>query len=202
MRQEALTDKARAIRAAAAQLLAQGLDPRDITARSIADAAGVGKGTLYEYFSSKEEILAAGAVYRLQEAYDASRRRIEGEQGFERKTRALLEVTAEFAVVACGLGTALFGNEQNRTLYAPYSELFLPLLQQTRVLYAQLIEAARAEGLVNAAHDEAYCLQALISAALGVVNPAVDIYGMCSALHEQKERTISNALTLLHKALG
>ena len=39
-------------------LLEQGRSPSDITIAQVAQNAGIGKGTVYEYFSSKEELFA------------------------------------------------------------------------------------------------------------------------------------------------
>ena len=46
-------------------LAQQGVPMYEVKVQAIATAAGLGKGTLYEYFSSKEEILAAGSSYRV-----------------------------------------------------------------------------------------------------------------------------------------
>ncbi len=48
---------------AALALTAQGVSPAAMTIQQLADAAGIGKGTVYEYFSSKEEILQGVARY-------------------------------------------------------------------------------------------------------------------------------------------
>ena len=48
---------------AALALTAQGISPAAMTIQQLADAAGIGKGTVYEYFSSKEEILQGLARY-------------------------------------------------------------------------------------------------------------------------------------------
>ena len=42
----------------------------DIKVQDIATAAGIGKGTLYEYFSSKEDILSGSIVYALNTMTD------------------------------------------------------------------------------------------------------------------------------------
>ena len=42
---------------AALRLIASGVNPAAMKVQQIADEAGIGKGTVYEYFSSKEEIL-------------------------------------------------------------------------------------------------------------------------------------------------
>ena len=52
-----------AVYEAALQLVARGVSPAAMTIQQLADAAGIGKGTVYEYFSSKEEILQGVACY-------------------------------------------------------------------------------------------------------------------------------------------
>ncbi len=49
-------------------LAQQGMSARQMTAKGIATAAGVGKGTIYDYFSSKEEIVAKALVYKLEKS--------------------------------------------------------------------------------------------------------------------------------------
>ena len=44
---------------AALRLIARGVSPAAMKVQQIADEAGIGKGTVYEYFASKEEILPA-----------------------------------------------------------------------------------------------------------------------------------------------
>ncbi|MBQ8605076.1 MAG: TetR/AcrR family transcriptional regulator [Oscillospiraceae bacterium] len=57
----------------------------EITARRIADAAGIGKATIYDYFSSKEEILVHALVYTMQQQIDATRARLDKIDGFKGK---------------------------------------------------------------------------------------------------------------------
>jgi len=61
---------------------------RDATLDQIAAAAGMAKGTLYLYFSSKEEIFACGIRTRLQEVHAAMARAIAAAAGTEAKLRA------------------------------------------------------------------------------------------------------------------
>jgi len=58
--------KRREIYQAAMELFARKGVPRT-TIREIAENAGIGKGTVYEYFGSKKEILAASFEYMLEE---------------------------------------------------------------------------------------------------------------------------------------
>lgn len=52
-----------AVYEAALQLIGQGVSPAALKIQQLADAAGIGKGTVYEYFSSKDEILRGLEVY-------------------------------------------------------------------------------------------------------------------------------------------
>ena len=52
-----------AVYEAALQLVARGVSPAAMTIQQLADTAGIGKGTVYGYFSSKEEILQGLAEY-------------------------------------------------------------------------------------------------------------------------------------------
>ena len=48
---------------AALRLIAKGVNPAAMKVQQIADEAGIGKGTVYEYFVSKDEILQGMALY-------------------------------------------------------------------------------------------------------------------------------------------
>lgn len=52
-----------AVYEAALQLISQGISPAALKIQQLAETAGIGKGTVYEYFSSKDEILQGLAVY-------------------------------------------------------------------------------------------------------------------------------------------
>lgn len=66
---------------AVSQLLEEGADPGTLRVSTITDRAGIGKGTAYEYFDSKDEIVIYAVVYQLQTAM------VELEKGLlERKT--------------------------------------------------------------------------------------------------------------------
>ena len=61
------SEKELAIYQGVLRLLEQGADIHALKASDIAAAAGLGKGTLYNYFSSKEEILLSTIRYTMEE---------------------------------------------------------------------------------------------------------------------------------------
>lgn len=48
------------------QLIEEGEDPGNLRVSTITERAGIGKGTAYEYFDSKEEIVVHAVVYEMQ----------------------------------------------------------------------------------------------------------------------------------------
>ncbi|MDR0221536.1 MAG: TetR/AcrR family transcriptional regulator [Lachnospiraceae bacterium] len=60
-----LSPKVEALFLAVDALLSEGGDINHLTVAQIAERAGIGKGTVYEYFLSKEELLGAAIVYRI-----------------------------------------------------------------------------------------------------------------------------------------
>ena len=63
MANDAHESRKAAVYEAALQLIGQGVSPAALKIQQLADAAGIGKGTVYEYFSSKDEILRGLVVY-------------------------------------------------------------------------------------------------------------------------------------------
>lgn len=63
MREEKKLDKITAIYHAIEELVAEGADLASMRVSDIAARAGIGKGTTYEYFSSKEEMIVKAMVF-------------------------------------------------------------------------------------------------------------------------------------------
>ena len=63
MREEKRNDKIIAIYHAIEELVAEGADLSSMRVSDIAVRAGIGKGTTYEYFSSKEEMVVKAMIY-------------------------------------------------------------------------------------------------------------------------------------------
>lgn len=66
MREEKKLDKVEAIFRAIEELVAEGADLASMRVSDIALKAGIGKGTAYEYFSSKEEMVVKAMLYLMR----------------------------------------------------------------------------------------------------------------------------------------
>lgn len=77
--------------AAVIQLLTEGADATGIRVSTITDRAGIGKGTAYEYFDSKEEIVACAVVYQLQRVFDWLENALAQKETFAEQLNFLLD---------------------------------------------------------------------------------------------------------------
>lgn len=86
-----LPPKKQAIFQAVIVLLDRGLAPDSLKVSEIAAEAGIGKGTIYEYFSSKEEIITQTLVYELETTAEEILEMIRSAGSFEGIVRKLLD---------------------------------------------------------------------------------------------------------------
>lgn len=73
------------------QLLDEGTDPGKIRVSAITDRAGIGKGTAYEYFDSKEEIVVHAVVYQMLTEVSALERGLMERESFREQLSFLLD---------------------------------------------------------------------------------------------------------------
>lgn len=80
-----LKPKVKALYDAVLGLLNENADVNALTVSDITKRAGIGKGTAYDYFSCKEEIIAGAIIYDAQTQGVESWERLENIPGFEEK---------------------------------------------------------------------------------------------------------------------
>ncbi|MGN0250047.1 MAG: TetR/AcrR family transcriptional regulator [Oliverpabstia sp.] len=71
-------------------LLEEGKDAGSLTVSEITEKAGIGKGTAYEYFRSKEEMIARAILYGIFQSFQEIEHRIAGLSSFEKKYLEIL----------------------------------------------------------------------------------------------------------------
>ena len=67
------------------ELLSGGQSPVSLKVGDIALQAGIGKGTIYEYFSSKEDLISNAFLYEFHRCFDEIRKNIGAEKSFPDK---------------------------------------------------------------------------------------------------------------------
>jgi len=88
---EHLPEKVVAMFDAVAELMQQDIDLSTLTVANITERAGIGKGTAYDYFDSKEEIIASAMIYRMHIVLDEVRAVLETKESFSQCTECLLQ---------------------------------------------------------------------------------------------------------------
>lgn len=105
-------DKELAVYDAVASLLQAGRSITDLTVADIAKEAGIGKGTVYDYFKTKDEIVAKALAYGITKNVQRARLAVQQAADFEGRVEAFLLVVDEVtqsrmpffdAMTGCGL---------------------------------------------------------------------------------------------------
>ncbi len=86
-----LTPKVEALFQAVDQLMLEGIDINSMTVAQIAGRAGIGKGTTYEYFSTKEELIAGALLYKISDICQKIVNKMETGKNFREKLGYLLD---------------------------------------------------------------------------------------------------------------
>ncbi len=73
------------------QLIQEGVDVTNIKVSSLTELAGIGKGTAYEYFDTKEEIVACAVVYHVAVMMDWLRLRFHEKGSFAESLDFMLD---------------------------------------------------------------------------------------------------------------
>ncbi|HHW71212.1 MAG TPA: TetR/AcrR family transcriptional regulator [Clostridiales bacterium] len=89
------SEKQIAIFNAIIELMKNGINPYSIKVSDIAEAAGIGKGTIYDYFNSKEEAISEAILYSVAKEIEYGYSRIKSQDSFKEKFYELLYMIAE-----------------------------------------------------------------------------------------------------------
>ncbi len=76
---------------AVARLIEEGVAPEKLRVSTITEKAGIGKGTAYEYFESKEDIVAHAVVYQIQTAVSGLEKGLLERSSFREQLAFLLD---------------------------------------------------------------------------------------------------------------
>lgn len=155
----------KAIYEAVLSLGEQGQDLTALTVRQIAEAAGIGKGTVYEYFSSKEEILRELTAYCLDSEMDMLESVLTPCTTLTAAEDAALtyletlvrERIAVYQVVAQAL---------RRSREPVHQPIVTHVMGRLRSILYALLDRLRAAGQLKANVDNEYGVFAIISACL------------------------------------
>lgn len=93
MDKQELSPKVQAVYRAVVELFAEGADLNTLTVSEITARAGIGKGTVYDYFSNKEEMLAGALYHEMNVACQELYERLKDKKNlFEKMEQILLDM--------------------------------------------------------------------------------------------------------------
>lgn len=73
------------------RLIEEGEDASSIRVSTITDRAGIGKGTAYDYFDTKEDIFACAVVFHIRRIFSMLEQELRKQESFEKQLSWLLE---------------------------------------------------------------------------------------------------------------
>lgn len=164
-------------------LAATGRRFSDIKVQDIATEAGIGKGTLYEYFSSKDEILACAILYALEQALCWLKGELEGEISLYRTLETFLDLLEQERILPITALSALNNSismEQRWKL--KNQEKMQEIFQCMQQCEQQFFEAGRTNGEIDPALDDSFCEYVIVSALFGMA-------GRNFCAHQQGQKT-------------
>ena len=88
-------EKVLAMYRAVVDLINEGSDIKALKVSDITGRAGIGKGTAYEYFSSKEEIISSSVLYYVQTCVEKLKAITESDHGFCEKINEVMDFIDE-----------------------------------------------------------------------------------------------------------
>ena len=149
---------------AALTLTARGISPAAMTIQQLADAAGIGKGTVYEYFASKEEIWQGLARYCFERENERIALRFGGCRtlaGLEKELVDYLQEVAAQRMSTYKILAASFGQQ------GPLPDCTDDCRRQLNAITDELLDRLRAAGEIDPALTTAACHTALFCTVTG-----------------------------------
>lgn len=157
---------------AVGQLIEENVDIKDIRVSNITDKAGIGKGTAYEYFDTKDEILACAIIYYMRKAVEEIDTVLSLQNSFAEQVAFLLEeVENKSAKQQCMLrfvhmmtDTSVFSRLVQKKMQTKDARQYLPI-----GIFVNMVERARKRGEVRTNLPTDYMIYTLFSKILSYV---------------------------------
>ncbi len=197
MRDNKKTDKIIAIYHAVEDFIAEGADLSSMRVSDIAAKAGIGKGTTYEYFASKEELVVKAMVYLVGSMTKRIINNMEKLDSFQDKFMLLLEEMEEKVKQrACIL--KYFHMLGDLNLCDRMQEVLLDNKEANEFnpmqIIRYLIRQGKEEGLIGERYSESYTEAAIFSKIIAFVVYVDNLFGNKDCDNETIKKDIYDGL--------
>lgn len=181
MRDNKKIDKVIAIYHAVEDFIAEGADLSTMRVSDIAAKAGIGKGTTYEYFTSKEELVVKAMIYLVDSMTKRILNNMEKVDTFQDKFMLLLaEMEEKVKQRACILKYFHMLGDMN--LCVPMHDLLLENNEEAikanpmRII-RYLLEQGKQEGIIDESLPQSYMETVLFSKVIAFVVYVDNVFG-------------------------
>jgi len=173
MKNNNYTDKEIAIFNGVIDLIRRGANVYSVTVSEIAQASGVGKGTIYEYFSTKEEVISKSILYNIEQEMDYAIRRIESKLDFKSRYYEALKIIVEnfdnkSSTINLLLSTG--GISQLYEYIIDEEDLIPSYIQRIEGIIDNLLQMGYEEGIISSEEDQYYKRMVMTSSIAGFLS--------------------------------
>lgn len=145
-------EKELAMYQAVLELIEEDMDLHSIKVSDITGRAGIGKGTAYEYFSSKEEMVAKALIWFAEQEFEKVHQMLEEKETLRKQIMGILDfIDTELKGKRCSEQLLKIQNhscEIKEDFYQEFSHYNGPEKQVTAVL-ERLLETGKREGSIR-----------------------------------------------------
>lgn len=152
-------EKELAIYGGVIDLLKRGVNIYSVTVSEIAKASGVGKGTIYEYFSTKEEVISKSILYNVKKEMEYAIGRIEEKTTFKDRFYEGLRIIVESFDNKFSTINLLLSTGSLKKLYAYLvddEELIPSYVSRIEDLIDKLLLMGYEEGIISIEESQYY----------------------------------------------
>lgn len=139
-----------------------------IKVQDIATAAGMGKGTLYEYFSSKEDILSGAIFYALDGVMNRFEQSADETLTFRQTLEHFFsELDSDVPFAALSMLVASMAPDQREKIRVRGQDNMKLLFSRMKQAEARIFSAGRRKGEIDPGLDDGFCEYVIVSALFG-----------------------------------
>lgn len=197
MPQNSCASKEEVIYKAVEKLMTKDLDMQSIKMSDVAAVAGIGKGTIYEYFSSKEELFVKSIIYYIGNVLEVIKDIIRDELSFKEKFLTGFENIYENKQKGCILFRVISQMPieifKNNILEDGSGERLLEDIQNAIL---ELYEYGVAQGVIKK-HDKEYVFLTVRASVSAYITSVIDMEN-----EEKRREVLENTYKLFVKALN
>lgn len=203
MKEKVYSPKEIAVFEGFSKLIEQGVSLNNIRVSDIAKSAGIGKGTVYEYFKSKEEVIAKSIFYKMQTEFMRILEKSNKAVGFKDKCYVGFQDIMEVMSSQFEYFQLLITSKEIHEVFSCLNQGKDEIIEfRNYILYIldPIIDLGIEEGIINSNLDKIYIQSTFISVCSGLSTMVHFQFGELKK--EEIELHKKMAYTMLIKSLA